>query len=106
MKKLFYSLVMVLMLTACVAGPAIPPTPSVQIDIALSEITPIRQSMTALAQAGKITWAQDDQAQKSLTAIRSQLLMAQVMMTTNPKGAIDILSASLAALAAYQGANP
>lgn len=76
-----------------------------QIGKAMQEVTLSRQAFTKLAQAGKITWAQDDAAQAALTSIRKDLEQAQTVDLTNPAQAAQLLASALNALAAYQGAG-
>lgn len=73
-----------------------------RIGVALREVTQARKAATALATAGKITWAQDDQAQAALTLVRASLDKAQGLTLTDPAQAAQLLADALNALAAYQ----
>ena len=109
MKRLLIAIALAGSLAACQippTNPTAPPTIDARIGTALKEVTITRQAFTALATAGKITWAQDVTAQSGLTVIRTQLDQAQTLAPTNPAQAAALLATALQALATYQGAHP
>lgn len=111
---LLASLTLVIALSACAIAPstsdsavspsaaASAPAPSDQIVRALLDVALAKQASTALAQAGKMTWAQDDQAQAALNAIAVQLESAQTLLPTNAAQAAQMIASALSALAVYQ----
>lgn len=107
MIKRLFAAAMFAALTACATAPAPadPPSFDSRAGVAIQEVTLARKAATTLAQAGKITWAQDDATQAALTLIRAQIRTAQGLSITDPAQAAKLLADALNALAAYQGAS-
>lgn len=95
----------VLALAACAAPPMAQDSLDGRAGKAVQEITLARQALTELAKEGKITWAQDDLAQATLTSIRNRIERAQTLNATDPAQAARLLADVLNEWAAYQGAK-
>lgn len=80
-----------------------PQTFNEKLAVAVTSVTTVRTSTTALLQAGKITAADAQNVQNQANTAREGLDLARTINATNPQGAADKLGAASAVLTALQG---
>lgn len=80
-----------------------PQTFNEKLAVAVTSVTAIRASATALVQAKKITADDGQNVQNQADTARQGLDLARTINATNPQGAADKLGAASAVLTALQG---
>ncbi len=95
--------VLLLLLAGCAQLGIQPQTFNEKLAVAVTTVTTVRTSTTALLQAGKITAADAQNVQNQANTAREGLDLARTINATNPQGAADKLSAATAVLTALQG---